>query len=89
MVGNDTSFVEMREGTTVMCASPVVKTDHIRELLLVSEAIKQIRLAELEMAKLTRQAIEALDRLARQRGGQPGSNREAGALDTVHRAGNQ
>ncbi len=79
MIGEKTSYVDSAEGANAPRIAEAAHAECISEIFLVSEAIKRRKLAQLEMARLTRQAVEAMECLTQRMGWQPHTDGEAGA----------
>lgn len=88
MIGEKTSCVTALEGTNAPGFAEAAFAEYISEMFLASKTIKRRKPAQLEMARLTRQAVEALECLNQRLGCQPHADGETEA-NCPKKAGSQ
>ncbi len=88
MIGEKTSRVAALEGANAPGIAEAAFAEYISEMFLASDTIKRRKPAQLEMARLTRQAVEALECLNQRLGCQPHADGDTG-INCPKKAGNQ
>lgn len=88
MIGEKTNYVDTAERANAPRIAEVAYVEYLSEIFLASEVIKQRKQAQLEMARLTRQAVKALECLTQRMSSSPVQTGKPGA-SCQKQAGNQ
>ncbi len=89
MIGEITGYAGTPEGANATRTAEAADADYISGIYPVSEAIKRSKSAQLEMARLTQQAVEAMECLTQRIGCQPSYRRGSRRQAAIKQAGNQ
>lgn len=80
MIGEKTNYVSTAERAHAPRIAEVAYAEYISEIFLSSEVIKRRKQAQLEMARLTQQAVEAMECLTQRMISSPVQTAKEGKL---------